>query len=33
MEVILPSGERLRFTPGVDAAMLRVVLSVLQEAR
>src|ERR1700741_738784 len=33
VEVILTSGERLRITPGVDAATLRLVLSVLREAR
>lgn len=33
VEVVLTSGERLRITPGVDAATLRVVLSVLREAR
>jgi transposase len=32
-EVILTSGERLRIAPGVDAAMLRMVLSVLREPR
>ena len=31
LEVILPSGERLRIVPG--AATLRVVLSVLREPR
>jgi transposase-like protein len=33
MEVILTSGERLRIVPGVDAATLRLVLSVLREPR
>jgi hypothetical protein len=33
VEVILTSGERLRITPGVDAATLRLVLRVLREAR
>ncbi|MGA2539889.1 MAG: transposase [Terracidiphilus sp.] len=33
LEVVLPSGERLRIVPGVDAATLRVVLSVLREPR
>jgi transposase len=33
LEVILPSGERLRIVPGVDAATLRLVLSVLREPR
>lgn len=33
VEVALPTGERLRIGPGVDPAALRVVLSVLREAR
>jgi hypothetical protein len=33
MEVILASGERLRIVPGIDAATLRLVLSVLREPR
>jgi transposase-like protein len=33
VEVILASGERLRITPGIDAATLRLVLSVLREPR
>jgi transposase-like protein len=33
VEVILTSGERVRITPGVDAATLRLVLSILHEAR
>ncbi len=33
VELILTSGERLRITPGVDAATLRLVLSVLREPR
>src|SRR5487761_2150571 len=33
VELILPSGERLRIAPGVDAATLRLVLSVLREPR
>jgi hypothetical protein len=33
VEVILSSGERLRITPGIDAATLRLVLSVLREPR
>ena len=33
VEVILTSGERLRIAPGVDAATLRLVLSVLREPR
>ena len=33
MEVILASGERLRIAPGVEAATLRLVLSVLREPR
>jgi len=33
VEVILTSGERLRITPGIDAATLRLVLSVLREPR
>ena len=33
VEVILTSGERVRISPGVDAATLRLVLSVLREAR
>ena len=33
VEVILTSGERLRITPGVDAATLRQVLNILREER
>jgi transposase len=33
VEVMLASGERLRIVPGVDAATLRLVLSVLREPR
>src|SRR5579859_92048 len=33
VEVILTSGERLRIAPGIDAATLRLVLSVLREPR
>ena len=33
MEVILTTGERLRIAPGIDAATLRLVLSVLREPR
>ena len=33
VEVILASGERLRIVPGIDAATLRLVLSVLREQR
>ena len=33
VEVILTSGERLRITPGVDAATLRLVLTVLRQAQ
>ncbi len=33
VEVILASGERVRIAPGVDAATLRLVLSVLREPR
>jgi transposase-like protein len=33
VEVMLASGERLRIVPGVDAATLRLVLSVLSELR
>ena len=33
VEVILTSGERLRIAPGMDAATLRLVLSVLREPR
>jgi hypothetical protein len=33
VEVILASGERLRIAPGIDAATLRLVLSVLREPR
>jgi hypothetical protein len=33
VEVILTSGERLRITDGIDAATLRLVLSVLREPR
>jgi len=31
LELILRSGDRLRITPGADAATLRAVLSVLRE--
>jgi hypothetical protein len=31
--VILTSGERLRITPGIDAAMLRRVINILRETR
>jgi hypothetical protein len=31
LEVILTSGERLRIVPGIDAATLRLVLSLLHE--
>jgi transposase-like protein len=33
VEVILTSGERLRIAPGIEAATLRLVLSVLREPR
>jgi hypothetical protein len=33
VEVTLTSGERLRITPGINAATLRLVLGVLREAR
>ncbi len=33
VEVILASGERLRIAPGIEAATLRLVLSVLREPR
>jgi transposase-like protein len=33
VEVMLTSGERLRIVPGIDAATLRLVLSVLREPR
>jgi hypothetical protein len=33
VEVILTSGERLRIAPGIDAATLRLVLTVLREPR
>ena len=33
VEVILTSGERLQIAPGVEAATLRLVLSVLREPR
>jgi hypothetical protein len=33
VEVMLASGERLRVAPGIDAATLRLVLSVLREPR
>ena len=33
VEVMLTTGERLRIMPGVDAATLRLVLSVLREPR
>jgi hypothetical protein len=33
VEVILSSGERLRIAAGIDAATLRLVLSVLREPR
>jgi hypothetical protein len=33
LEVILSSGERLRIVPGIDAATLRLVLSILHEPR
>jgi transposase-like protein len=33
VELMLPSGDRLHIGPGVDAATLRLVLSVLREAR
>jgi transposase-like protein len=33
LEVMLPSGERLRIAPGIEAATLRLVLSVLREPR
>jgi hypothetical protein len=33
VEVIVASGERLRIFPGIDAATLRLVLSVMREPR
>ena len=33
VEVMLTTGERLRIAPGIDAATLRLVLSVLREPR
>ena len=33
LEVMLTSGERLRIVPGIEAATLRLVLSVLREPR
>ena len=33
VEVVLVSGERLRIAPGIEAATLRLVLSVLREPR
>jgi hypothetical protein len=33
VEVMLTSGERLRIAPGIEAATLRLVLSVLREPR
>jgi hypothetical protein len=33
VEVMLTSGERLRIAPGIAAATLRLVLSVLREPR
>ena len=33
VEVMLTTGERVRIAPGVDAATLRLVLSVLREPR
>jgi transposase-like protein len=33
VELTLSTGERLRIEPGVEAAMLRVVLGVLRESR
>src|SRR5580704_16289901 len=33
VEVILASGERLRIAPGIEAATLRLVVSVLREPR
>jgi transposase-like protein len=33
VELTLPTGERLRIEPGVEAATLRVVLGVLREPR
>jgi len=33
LEVILTSGERLRIVPGIEAATLRLVLSLLREPR
>ena len=33
VELVLSSGDRLHIQPGVDAATLRLVLSVLREAR
>ena len=33
VELILPSGDRLHIVPGADAATVRLVLSILREAR
>ena len=33
VEVMLTTGERLRIVPGIDAATLRLALSVLREPR
>lgn len=33
VEVALPTGERVRITPGTDAATVRLVLGVLREPR
>jgi len=33
LELILPTGDRLRIAPGTDAGTLRAVLSVLRERR
>jgi hypothetical protein len=33
VELVLSSGDRLHIHPGVDAATLRLVLSVMREAR
>ncbi len=33
LEVMLTSGERLRIAPGIEAATLRLVLSVMREPR
>jgi transposase-like protein len=33
VEVVLASGDRLRIAPGIEAATLRLVLSVLREPR